>query len=91
MMRFTSHRYRFLTLLVFATNSLDNYWSLFKRCINGTYVSVEPFHLFRYLDEEDFRFNERKGTDATRFLQVAAAVPGKRLMYKELIGEDGAK
>jgi hypothetical protein len=42
------------------TNSMENYWSLFKRGINGTYVSVKPFHLFRYLDEQGFRFNNRK-------------------------------
>ena len=68
------------------TNSLENYWSLFKRCIKGTYVSVEPFHLFRYLDEEDFRFNNRKQTDAARFVAALSGVAGKRLMYSELIG-----
>src|SRR5205807_10021602 len=46
------------------TNSCENFWSLLKRAIKGTYVSVEPFHLFRYLDEQSFRFNNRKGTDA---------------------------
>lgn len=69
------------------TNSIENFWSLFKRCIHGTYVSVEPFHLFRYLNEEEFRFNNRKINDAGRFLYVASAVSGKRLMYKELIGQ----
>jgi transposase-like protein len=49
------------------TNGMENFWSLLKRGINGTYVSVEPFHLFRYLDEQTFRFNERKLTDAQRF------------------------
>src|SRR6266404_844214 len=49
------------------TNSLENFWSLLKRGIRGTYVSVEPFHLHRYLDEQAFRFNERKATDAERF------------------------
>jgi transposase-like protein len=49
------------------TNGLENYWSLLKRAIRGTYVSVEPFHLYRYLDEQAFRFNERSGTDASRF------------------------
>ncbi len=71
------------------TNCIENFWSLFKRCINGTYVSVEPEHLFRYLDEEEFRFNSRKGTDATRFVSTAAGVSGKRIMYKELIGRSG--
>jgi len=46
---------------------MENYWSLLKRGLSGTYVSVEPFHLFRYLDEQAFRFNERKATDGDRF------------------------
>jgi hypothetical protein len=46
---------------------LENFWSLLKRALKGTYVSVEPFHLFRYLDEQAFRFNNRKGSDAMRF------------------------
>ena len=49
------------------TNGFENFWSLLKRAIKGTYVSVEPFHLFRYLDEQAFRFNNRKLTDAERF------------------------
>lgn len=69
------------------TNGMENFWSLLKRSIKGTYVSVEPFHLFRYLDEQAFRFNERKGDDLERFLKVAANVAGKRLEYKQLIGE----
>lgn len=69
------------------TNSLENFWCLLKRCIKGTYVSVEPFHLFRYLDEQTFRFNTRKGTDADRFVKAAAALTGKRLTYEELIGK----
>lgn len=68
------------------TNSIENFWSLFKRCVNGTYIAVEPFHLFRYLDEEEFRFNSRKRSDASRFINVAGAVTGKRLTYQELIG-----
>jgi len=71
------------------TNGLENFWSLFKRCIKGTHVSVEPFHLFRYLDAETFRFNNRKLNDAERFTSVARGVPGKRLTYKNLIGEAG--
>ncbi len=54
------------------TNGMENFWSLLKRGIKGTYVSVEPFHLFRYLDEQAFRFNNRKGKDADRFLKRAA-------------------
>lgn len=69
------------------TNGIENFWSLLKRSIKGTYVSVEPFHLFRYLDEQTFRFNTRKGTDADRFVKAAAALTGKRLTYDELIGK----
>jgi transposase-like protein len=69
------------------TNGLENFWSLLKRTIRGTYVSVEPFHLFRYLDEQAFRFNERKGTDAERFLKGILGVIGKRLQYVKLIGQ----
>ena len=69
------------------TNGIENFWSLLKRSIKGTYVSVEPFHLFRYLDEQAFRFNERKGKDADRFVQTVKQVAGKRLTYDELTGE----
>jgi transposase-like protein len=69
------------------TNCMGNFWSLPKRAIKGTYVSCEPFHLFRYLDEEAFRYNQRKETDAERFLKVSAGLTGKRLTYKGLIGE----
>lgn len=72
------------------TNGLENFWSLLKRTIRGTYVSVEPFHLFRYLDEQAFRFNERKGTDAERFLIGIVGVIGKRLKYINLISEAGS-
>lgn len=69
------------------TNSIENFWSLLKRGIKGTYVSVEPFHLFRYLDEQTFRFNERKGKDADRFAKVTGQLAGKRLTYEELTGK----
>jgi transposase-like protein len=68
------------------TNRLDNFWSLLKRSIKGTYVSVEPFHLFRYLDEQSFRYNERKATDAERFAMVLGRVGGKRLTYAQVRG-----
>ena len=73
------------------TNGLENFWSLLKRAIKGTYVSVEPFHLFRYLDEQAFRFNERKNEDGDkgRFLLGLIGIIGKRLTYKKLIGQDG--
>jgi transposase-like protein len=69
------------------TNGLENFWSLLKRTINGTYVSVEPFHLFRYLDEQAFRFNNRETSDAGRFALVAASIFGKRLTYRQLTGK----
>lgn len=69
------------------TNGIDNFWSLLKRGIKGTYVSVEPFHLFRYLDEQSFRFNTRRGNDAERFIQTVKNVTGKRLTYDELTGK----
>jgi transposase-like protein len=70
------------------TNGLENFWSLLKRSLKGTYVSVEPFHLFRYLDEQAFRFNSRKMADASRFARAAAAVFGKRLTFNALTGKD---
>ena len=72
------------------TNGLENFWSLLKRTIKGTYVSVEPFHLFRYLDEQAFRFNERKDNDQGRFLKAIAGIVGRRLTYKALIGNADA-
>ena len=68
------------------TNRMENFWSLLKRSINGTYVSVEPFHLFRYLDEQTFRYNARNHTDAERYQQIGEGIAGKRLTYKTLIG-----
>jgi transposase-like protein len=68
------------------TNGMENFWSLLKRSIKGTYVSVEPFHLFRYLDEQTFRFNMRKDTDLGRFVTTLATVISKRLTYAELTG-----
>ena len=70
------------------TNGLENFWSLFKRGLNGTYVSVEPFHLGRYLNEQMFRYNNRKGlNDADRFVNVMRHTAGKRLTWKELTGK----
>jgi hypothetical protein len=67
---------------------LENFWSLFKRCINGTYVAVDAHHLERYADEQVWRFNERQLNDAQRLGVTMLGVPAKRLMYKELIGEE---
>ncbi len=69
------------------TNGLENFWSLLKRGLNGTYVSVEPFHLFRYLDEQAYRFNNRKMTDAERFDMAVKGIVGKRLTFNQLIGK----
>jgi len=70
------------------TNGLENFWSLLKRSIKGTYVSVEPFHLFRYLDEQSFRYNTRKLTDGMRFLSAAVGIIGKRVTYAALTGKE---
>jgi transposase-like protein len=67
------------------TNGCENFWSLLKRGLNGTYIAVEPFHLFRYLDEQAFRFNFRRDTDADRFSEVVTNIVGRRLTYAELI------
>jgi transposase-like protein len=70
------------------TNSLENFWSLAKRTLSGTYVAVEPFHLSRYLDEQMFRFNNRLNKDdAARFGKVASQVLGRRLTYADLTGK----
>lgn len=70
------------------TNGIENFWSLLKRSLSGTYVSVEPFHLFRYLDEQSFRYNYRKDlNDGDRFSIVVSQVAGKRVTYKELTGK----
>jgi transposase-like protein len=72
------------------TNGLENFWSLLKRGLKGTYVSVEEFHLFRYLDEQMFRFNFRElPHDGARFEHVASHILGKRLTYAELTGKVG--
>ena len=70
------------------TNSCENFWSLLKRALKGTYVSVEPFHLFRYLDEQVYRFNNRKLSDGVRFIEACASVFGKRLTYTALTGKE---
>jgi hypothetical protein len=69
---------------------MENFWSLLKRGIKGTYVSVEPFHLFRYLDEQAFRFNEKKLTDSERFVEMLSSVADRRLTYKQLTGKETA-
>ena len=71
------------------TNGLENFWSLLKRSLKGTYVSVEPFHLFRYLDEQTYRFNNRKElSDSERFESVMGRVLNRRLTFKQLTGKE---
>ncbi|MDQ6947878.1 MAG: IS1595 family transposase [Actinomycetota bacterium] len=68
------------------TNGIENFWSLLKRGLHGTYISVEPFHLFRYLDERVFTYNERNLTDLGRFTAVLGMVGGRRLTWQQLTG-----
>ena len=70
------------------TNGLENFWCLLKRTIKGTYVNVEPFHLFRYLDEQSFRFNERKDTDQGRFIKAMSGMVGKSLTWAKLTASE---
>jgi ISXO2 transposase-like protein/transposase-like zinc ribbon protein len=70
------------------TNGLENFWSLLKRGIGGTYISVEPFHLFRYIDEQAFRYNNRKDmNDSDRFDLAVRSIVGKRLTWAEVTGK----
>lgn len=77
------------------TNGMENFWSLLKRGLNGTYVAVEPFHLFRYVDEQVFRYNHRKGVDGSkisdsdRFQLALSQIAGKRLTFAEVTGKVG--
>lgn len=68
------------------TNGLENFWSLLKRAIKGTYVNVDPFHLHRYVTEQVHRYNNRQDTDGERFLEVLRGIVGKRLTYDDLTG-----
>ena len=69
-------------------NGMENFWALLKRALGGTYVSVEPFHLFRYLDEQAYRFNERHGKNWDRFKRAIHRVTGRRVTYRKLTGQD---
>ena len=74
------------------TNGIENFWSLLKRSLNGTYVAVEPFHLDAYVDEQVFRFNNRINTDdAARFNKLVTQIVDKRLTYAELTGKESDK
>ena len=68
-------------------NGMENFWSLLKRTLKGTYVSVDPVHLQAYVDEQVFRFNNRSETSLNRFLAMASAVAGKRITFAELTGK----
>jgi hypothetical protein len=71
------------------TNTIENFWALVKRQLHGTYISVEPFHLHRYLDEQMFRYNNRKDmNDSQRFELGMSQVLGKRLTYEQLTGKN---
>jgi transposase-like protein len=79
-----------------STNGIENFWSLLKRGLNGTYVAVEPFHLFRYVDEQAFRFNNRATKDnplddGDRFSLALSQIVGKRLTYDELTGKNAER
>ncbi len=76
------------------TNGIENFWSLLKRTLKGTYVAVEPYHLDRYIDEQAFRFNNRATrdnplNDSDRFMLAVSQIVGKRLTYKEVTGKEG--
>lgn len=74
------------------TNSIENFWSCLKRGLSGTYISVDPVHLDKYVDEQVFRFNNRiRKTDADRFNKVLSQVPGRRLTYESLTGKEEAR
>lgn len=70
------------------TNGCENFWSLLKRGLAGTYVAVAPFHLGRYVDEQVFRFNKRLGSDATRFYEALCGVVGRRITWRQLTAQD---
>lgn len=86
---FVDHAEAYVKDKVVHTNGLENFWAMFKRCIKGTHVSIEPFHLAAYVDSEAFRFNHRKTDDRGRFTIAMPGVVGKRLTYKALIGQTG--
>jgi transposase-like protein len=76
------------------TNGMENFWSLVKRGLKGTYISVEPFHLFRYLDEQVYRYNNRGNKfnplhDGDRFEKALSQIAGKRLTFAEVTGKVG--
>ena len=86
-----NHMNEYVTAGGVHTQAIENFWSLLKRGLNGTYVAVEPMHMDRYLDEQMFRFNNRLGyDDGTRFQKALSQVSGRRLTYAELTGKEAA-
>jgi hypothetical protein len=75
---------RLNTFAVGFTPGLENFFSLLKRMVKGTYVQVSPWHLDQYIAEQTFRFNERKDNDGGRFVKTIAGAHGKRMTYKQL-------
>jgi transposase-like protein len=73
------------------TNGMENFWSLLKRSLGGTYVSVRPFHLFRYLDEQVYRYNSRELADGQRVTRLVSGIEGKRVTWRELTGKEPRK
>lgn len=67
------------------TNTIENYFSVLKRGLKGTYQHVSPKHLKRYLGEFDFRYNHRSGlgvSDMERTIAALKGIEGKRLTYR---------
>lgn len=86
-----NHMNEYVTAGGVNTQAIENFWSLLKRGLNGTYVAVEPMHLDRYLDEQMFRFNNRIGhNDGTRFIKALSQCVNRRLTYAELTGKEAA-
>jgi transposase-like protein len=84
-----NHMQEYVTAGGVHTQAIENFWSLLKRGLNGTYVAVEPMHMDRYLDEQMFRFNNRIGhNDGTRFVKALSKVANRRLTYAELTGKE---
>jgi transposase-like protein len=87
-----NHMETYVTSIGVHTQAIENFWSVLKRTLQGTYVAVEPMHMDRYLDEQTFRFNHRLGyNDGTRFQKALSQVAGKRLTWAELTGKEYPK
>lgn len=87
-----NHMTEYVTAGGVNTQAIENFWSLLKRGLNGTYVAVESMHMDRYLDEQMFRFNNRIGhTDSTRFMKALSQVVSRRLTYSELTGKEATR